>query len=181
MGSGGPNSGARVSMPNVASMGGDGRDGTPAWYRSPFYPTAPFYSTKQDIGYQTRFYSGGILNQAASVEVLTTIQFDLPVRLIAINGAAVTTNATALTAGFAPNDFWLFRLQYSNGDLLHTGTRIASTVVGSAERPGELGGAGWTIDQGASVTLSITPLLANLRIDVTLVCLEMRGRSNFQR
>lgn len=181
MGTGGPNSGAVPRQPGLADMGGRPGTGVPPFYRAPFYPTAPFYSTNPDVGYQTRFYSGGILNGAANTQQQVAIQFDLPVRLVAINGKAFTTNATAITVGYAPNDQWLFQLQYSNGDLLHTAPRIASTVVGSAERPGEIGGAGWSIDQGASVVLNITPLIANLRIDVTLVCLEMRGRSNYGR
>ena len=105
------------------------------------------------------------------------MQFDIPCRLIAINGAAFNTN-TLLPVS---NDNYLFRLEYTTGDKLHTASRLASTVVGSAERPGEIGGAGYTIDQGASVILGITPLVQNLRIDITLVCLEMRGPRNFQR
>ena len=44
---------------------------------------------------------------------------------------------------------------------------------------GEIGVTGYTINQGASVQLGITPLLANLRIDLTLHCVEMRGERNF--
>ena len=47
------------------------------------------------------------------------------------------------------------------------------------ENPGEIGAHGYNIDQGASVQLGITPLVDNLRIDITLVCLEMRGPRNF--
>jgi len=63
-----------------------------------------------------------------------------------------------------------------------TSARLASTVVGSMENPGEIGGSGYTIDQGASVVLGMTPLAnapANFRIDITLVCLEIRGNRNF--
>jgi hypothetical protein len=81
--------------------------------------------------------------------------------------------------GVSPRDCFLFRLEYTTGDRLVITSRLASTLLGTAERPGELGGTGYTIDQGASVTLGITPLLPDLRIDITLVCLEMRGPRNF--
>ena len=174
-----PNEGAMLQMPNVFELGG--RDpNQPAWYRQAYYPTAPFYSTRQDVGYQTRYYSGGILNGTPNSEQIVVVQFDLPCRLIAINGAAFSTaGGNALPVGVGPRDCFLFRLEYTTGDRLMITQRMASTVLGTAERPGELGGTGYTIDQGASVTLGITPLLANLRIDVTLVCLEMRGPRNF--
>jgi len=174
-----PDSGAMLQMPNVFELGGQ-TAGQPSWYRQAYYPTAPFYSTRQDVGYQTRYYSGGIVNGTANSESIVVVQFDLPCRLIAINGAAFSTAAgNALPVGVGPRDAFLFRLEYTTGDRLMISQRMASTVCGTAERPGELGGTGYTIDQGASVTLGITPLLANLRIDVTLVCLEMRGPRNF--
>lgn len=169
----------RAAVPNMPSAGelGGKTPGVPPWYRQGFYPTAPFYSTDPMVGYQTRFYSGGIVNATINLEQIVTVQFDIPCRLIAINGASFDTNA--LTTG-SQNDF-LFRLEYTTGDKLHTSARLGSTVVGSSERPGEIGGAGYTIDQGASVILGITPLVANRRIDITLVCLEMRGPRNFTR
>lgn len=176
---GAPDEGAMLQMPNVYELGG--RDpNKPAWYRQAYYPTAPFYSSREDVGYQTRYYSGGIVNATANSETIVVVQFDLPCRLIAINGAAFSTAAgNALPVGVGPRDCFLFRLEYTTGDRLMITQRLASTVCGTGELPGELGGTGYTIDQGASVTLGITPLLSNLRVDVTLVCLEMRGARNF--
>jgi hypothetical protein len=176
---GAPDEGAMLQMPNVYELGG--RDpNKPAWYRQAYYPTAPFYSSREDVGYQTRYYSGGIVNATANSETIVVVQFDLPCRLIAINGSAFSTAAgNALPVGVGPRDCFLFRLEYTTGDRLMITQRMASTVCGTGELPGELGGTGYTIDQGASVTLGITPLLANLRVDVTLVCLEMRGARNF--
>jgi hypothetical protein len=174
-----PDSGAMMRMPNAFELGGQ-TPGQPSWYRQAFYPTAPFYSTRQDVGYQTRFYSGGLVNGTVNSESIAVVQFDLPCRLIAINGAAFSTAAgNALPVGVSPRDCFLFRLEYTTGDRLVITSRLASTLLGTAERPGELGGTGYTIDQGASVTLGITPLLPDLRIDITLVCLEMRGPRNF--
>ena len=170
-------------MPSVQDMGG--QKPVP-WVRAPFYPTAPFYSTNANVGYQTRFYSTELISTetdyAIGTEAIRTVQFDIPCRLIAINGASFNTAAgNALPVGVGSRDTFLFRAEYTQGDRLHVAARLASTVLGSAEQPGEIGGAGWTINSGASFVLGITPLLAALRINVTLVCLEMRGPSNYTR
>jgi hypothetical protein len=171
-----------------------GGQGAVPWVRFPFFPTAPFYSTNPNVGYQVRYYSGGITSGDTDVtvgsETIRTIQFDIPCRLIAIEGAFAYTalpNATNyLNLGGDPLDMFLFRAEYTTGDRLHTQARLASTVVGSAKAPSEIGGTGYTIDQGGSLTLGITPLgnvteanNAAWRIDLTLHCLEMRGSSNF--
>jgi hypothetical protein len=79
---------------------------------------------------------------------------------------------------------YLFRSEYTTGDRLQVSSRLASTVLGTAKSPGEIGGHGYNIDQGATLILGITPLivaaaLSTVRIDITLVCLEMRGPRNF--
>ncbi|MDP3772640.1 MAG: hypothetical protein Q8Q85_00050 [Gemmatimonadales bacterium] len=171
---------AVVQMPRAHEMGGQGQI---PWVRYPFYPTAPFYSTDPNVGYQTRFYSGGIIGTDAdyvvNTEAIRTVQFDIPCRLIGFTGAVMDTAGAGFPVGHDRRDFVLFRLEYTNGDRLHTAARLGSEVLGSMERPGEIGGTGWTIDQGASVVLGITPLRTNLRCDITLICLEMRGARNF--
>lgn len=74
---------------------------------------------------------------------------------------------------------YLFRAEYTTGDKLHTFPRLASTVVGNQKNPGEIGGHGYNIDQGASLQIGITPLIDDVRIDITLICLEMRAPRNF--
>lgn len=174
---------AMIQMPSPAQMGGAG---PVKFVRFPFYPTAPWYSTNPAVGYQVRFYSTGVLptdtDYAVNTEMLRNIQFDIPCRLIALNGAAVLTNNLAGANSLSEINMglqYLFRLEYTTGDRLHTTARLASTVVGTMTNPGEIGGHGYNIGQGASVTIGITPLQANLRIDVTLVCLEIRAPRNF--
>lgn len=178
---------ALISMPSAGQLGGAG---AVPFVRYPFFPTAPFYSTNPNVGYQTRFYSVGLLytdpDYVVGSESLRVAQFDIPCRLIAFNGSAVTYFGSpaviaSLPIGVKPNDTYLFRAEYTTGDKLHISARLGSTVVGSDENPGEIGGTGYTIDQGASLSIGITPLMANLRIDITLVCLEMRGPRNFSR
>jgi len=178
---------ALIQMPSAGQLGGAGQV---PFVRYPFFPTAPFYSTNPNVGYQTRYYSVGVLYTDADYtvgsEMLRVAQFDIPCRLVAFNGSAVSyfgspAVISALPLGVKPNDTYLFRAEYTTGDKLHISARLGSTVVGSDENPGEIGGTGYTIDQGASLSIAITPLMANLRIDITLVCLEMRGPRNFSR
>ncbi len=184
---------AKVAMPTAGEMGGRG---DVPWVRFPFFPTAPFYSTNPNVGYQVRYYSSGILSTDTDVtlnaETIRTVGFDIPCRLIAIEGAfaytAAPNAAAAINLGINPLDTFLFRAEYTTGDRLHTTARLGSTVLGSAESPSEIGGTGYTIDQGGSLILGITPLNSIIdvgppetawRIDITLQCLEMRGSSNF--
>ncbi len=173
---------AVIAMPSSAQLGGE--EPLP-FVRFPFYPTAPWYSTNPNVGYQVRYYSAGILSSDADYQIgsesVRPVQFDLPCRVIAINGAAVSLD-DPLAGGVSElnmNLTYLFRAEYTTGDKLHTFPRLASTVLGTQQNPGELGGHGYNIDQGASLQLGITPLVDDLRIDITLVCLEMRAPRNF--
>jgi len=177
---------SKLSMPSIQDLGG--KQGVP-WIRFPYYPTAPFYSTDPRVGTQTRFYGATLLFTDAdftvNTEAIRTVQFDIPCRLIAINASSIVFDAANAVTGYVnginPLDQFLFRAEYTTGDRLHTGARLGSTVVGSFENPGEIGGVGYTIDQGASFILGITPLVARTRIDITLCCLEIRGATNFVR
>lgn len=174
------NSRALISQPDFPDLAGSVTDAQGnKWYRTPFYPTAPFVPFNPNVGTIVRHYSGGIVNQTAGTEVVVNVLFDIPCRLIAINGGAFTTDNSALPVGRNSLDTFLFRLAYTTGERLDISERLGSTVVGTAQRPGELGHAGWSMNAGSSVQLGITPLIANLRVDIVLVCLEMRGASNF--
>lgn len=173
---------AVAAMPTSAQLGGE--QPIP-FVRVPFFPTAPWYSTNPNVGYQVRYYSTGILSSDADFTVgsesLRSVQFDIPCRLIAVNGAAVSLAAPddGRITELNMNLMYLFRCEYTTGDKLHTFQRLASTVVGTARNPGEIGGHGYNIDQGATLQVGITPLVLNIRIDITFVCLEMRGPRNF--
>jgi len=179
------NTQARLDMPTMGELGGRGEV---PWVRFPFYPTSPFTSTNPNVGTQTRFYGATLLNTdpdyTVGAESIRIVQFDIPCRLIAINASATDPTTPTTSASPAQNmlNSFLFRIEYTTGDRLMTAARLASTVVGTMENPGEIGGSGYTIDQGASLVLGITPLAnapANFRIDISLVCLEVRGQSNF--
>ena len=178
---------AVISLPSSSQMGGEG----PApFVRFPFYPTAPWYSTNPNVGYQVRFYSTGVqstdTDYVVGSEITRSVQFDLPCRVIAINGALVDTSDFTRFTQQNMNLGYLFRVEYTTGDKLHVNPRLASTVVGTMDNPGELGGHGYNVDQGATLQCSFTPLVnpanpqaGRIRIDITFVCLEMRGPRNF--
>ena len=178
-----------IQLPNMAELGGTPAPQRPSFVRMPFFPTAPYYSTRENVGYQTRFYGASLVpadaDYTVNTEAIRIVQFDMPCVMVAINGSAFNTSTAGGTAGnvlplgVTPLDSFLFRVEYSTGDKLMTAARMASTCIGNQQNPGEIGGYGYTINPGASVVLGITPLLAGLRIDITLVCLEARGPSNY--
>ena len=180
---------ARVAMPSAQDLAGQNPH-VPPFVRAPFYPTAPFYSTKPNVGYQVRYYSTSLnsntdTDYVVNTEAIRRIQFDIPCRLIAVNGSSIKRNAVntinALAAGTDARDYFLLRLEYTNGDQLTTRATLGSTVCGTCDNPGEIGGTGWTINPGASFVVGITPLDPNMTIDIVFVCLEMRGPSNYTR
>jgi hypothetical protein len=174
---------AVIQMPTMGQLGGDGTAQTPPFVRMPFFPTAPYYSTRPNVGYQGRFYGATVLSTDADYTVgnesIRIVQFDIPCTMIAINASAIDTVVPANLSGINPLNTFLFRMEYSTGDQLMTAARLASTCLGTMENPGEIGGTGYVINPGASLVLGVTPLLANLRIDITLHCLEARGPSNY--
>lgn len=174
----------RQALPTMPSAGQLGGAQPLPFVRFPFFPTAPWYSTNPNVGYQVRYYSTGIISTdtdyASGSESTRTVSFDMPVRVIAVNGAAIITAAPTTLTEQNMNLQYLFRVQGPGGDLLHVSARLASTVVGTMTNPGELGGHGYNVDQGSSLVVGITPLAGGMRIDITFVCLEMRAPQNFQ-
>jgi hypothetical protein len=161
------------------SPGGQGGSGV---YARQFYPTAPPMYTGS--GKMVRDYSTGLLSTDADytvgTEAIRNVLFSNPATIVAINGSAFNSAAgNAFPIGVGPRGCWLFRMQYSNGELLAVNARIASDVVGTAERPGQVGLHGWQINAGQAITIGITPLLASLRIDITLIVLEQMGSSSY--
>ena len=178
---------ALLQMPAIGQMGGSG---PVPFVRYPFYPTAPYYSTNEFVGTQTRFYSTGVVyteaGYAVGAEMARTVQFDIPCRIIGFTGSSLfyfgnPAVVSSLPLGVSSRDTFRFRVEYTTGDKLHISARLGSTVVGSMENPGEIGGVGYTVDQGASLGVYITPMLSNLLIDITVIALEMRGPRNFSR
>jgi hypothetical protein len=173
-----PGASAIMRPPDLADLVREG------WYRRPFYPTAPIYA--KNAARVTRFYSTGVAPgdadyPAAGSTATRTIRFDTPCVLVALNGGAFPTQAgNAYPVGVGPRDCFLIDIGYGqNTEKMTIAPRLANTVVGSGERPGEVGGDGWVVNPGNVLTVAFTPLIDDLRMDITVVCLEQRGLSSF--
>lgn len=158
----------------------------PPFVRVPFFPTAPWYSTNPNIGYQTRLYGLSVSSSESDYvvgsEMTRSMQFDLPCRIVAIQGAAASEADDPIASGVTEqnmNLLWKISIISNIGDKYVTLPRIAAQVVGTARNPGEIGGHGHNVDQGSTLQIGITPLADELAIDVTFVCLEMRAPTNF--
>jgi hypothetical protein len=182
-----PGGGAMISPTNIADLRAQASQTPPpdpdsGIYQRPFWPTSPrFY---RGAGKFTRDYSTGVLptdqDYAVGVEMLRTIRFDIPCSAVCYNGGAFPTQpGNAFPVGIGPRDCWMFRAEYATGERWQITQRLANNVVGTGGRPGEIGGDGNDIDQGGALIIGITPLLPNLKIDLTVKCLEQRGKRNF--
>lgn len=189
----GPSASGAAIMPQMADLRADARelsqrDGSfvnpekDGIYQSPAFPTSLVKYV--GAGKQTRRYSTGVLptdgDYAVGSEAIRIIRFEMPSTIFAENGAAFNLGlGNALPVGVSPLDCFLYRSQTSNQQLLDVDPRIASTVLGSGRLPGEIGDHGWQMDAGQALVIGLTPLLPNLRIDISIYVLEQRGKRNF--
>ena len=172
-----PPAGSTASL-NPPSNAQRAQQGIP-WYREQvLYPT-PWFPKGQNIGLQLRIRPLSVVNQAANVDVLQTIQFDIPTSVYAISAAAIDTTGAALPAGLDPLDTFSIQFQHTNGDLYMTLPALGSTVTSGGGEVTLLGGPAWAQDRGTSILVTVQPLRANLRIDIVLWGIEARGPANY--
>ena len=149
----------------------------------------PWMPVSNDIAWGLNDRTTRFTAPTANVESQNTMGFDLPSVVYAIT--ATVRQTTFVPAGNTFN-FWesqgfaspldTFQIQFalSQGRTWQTTNAPASTICGSAERPRFLGRTGWRFGQGAVLVVKITPLLANLTIDVVLWAVEEVGGSNIR-
>jgi hypothetical protein len=170
---------AQASL-NPPTYEGFARD-VPQWYREPVYEPRIFFPNSEHIAKQARIRSVSISNQPANTEVSQFINIDVPAVNYAISAAAIDTAGAALPAGLDPLDTFLVRFAHNSGDRLTPISQLGSCVCGSGAFPFLIGGAGWIFDRGGSLEVGITPLRANLRIDVTCWFIEILGPLNYSK
>jgi hypothetical protein len=149
------------------------------WYRQQVSEPLVFIPADDRIATQPRMRSVTITNEAAGTEVLRFVQVDIPSTVYALSGAAATTDGSALPVGRVGRETFRVRFQHNVGDRLTPVTQLGDSIVGSAQFPAKIGGAGWVFDRGGTVEIGITPLIANLTVDITLWIIEIRGPSNY--
>lgn len=161
-------------------MGGRGQQ-LPPFMRTNIYPPQILLSTNSQVAAQTRMYTTGIINQAAGVQAVASIQFDIPAIIYACTAAVQDTAAPALATNSNGLDIFTVGLEHSNGDRITTNAALGSCIFGTGSEPSLIGGNGIVFDRGSTLVINVTPLIANLRIDFNFFAIEQRGPRNLTR
>lgn len=154
----------------------------------PAYPPFVRIANSRDIVYFPRFrtmtYHGN--GTAANTTVTNQFVFSLPTIIIARTAAAIDASGANLPIGRSSLD--TFRAQMfragSQQDLIDAGgggnqnpstTVLGSSIFGTAAQPALIPGNGLFVDTAGFLNLTVTNLIANIEVHVTLWCLEEYG------
>jgi hypothetical protein len=125
------------------------------------------------LGLNDRLFS--LVNGTINVQQPVQLGFDLNTAVYAITGAAYSTAGAAFPpTGFA-NALDAFTVQFklAQGRQYQTNPILGSAIIGDAKFPRFLGMPAWRLPGGTVLQALITPLVANIRIDITIWCIEM--------
>jgi hypothetical protein len=178
--------GAILSIPTLSDMNAANPNKVKN-VRAPFYPTAPYYSTDQNVGHRVRYYSKSLSpsDTGYAVNSSTPVKqaFDIPGYLVALNASAFNEAAgNAFPVGVNPLDTFKINIEWSGSrQKLVTEDALGSTVFGRLGLVGELGGTGWAVDAGGTIVFNITPLIANTFINVVMVISEVIPPTNYSQ
>jgi hypothetical protein len=173
-----PPTGARASL-NPPTLGSQGADAGGRWYRRQVYYPEPPFPMSDTTAIQPRDRPVSLVNGVANTAIPSIVQFDIPTCVYAFAASCVDTVTPGNLTGLDPRDLFTVQFEVTQGDRFSTATALASTLCGTAARPRLIGGVGWLFDRGGSALITITPLLADLRIDVNLISVEIRGPANY--
>ncbi len=148
------------------------------WVREQVYYPTPYFPQHPNIGRQVRDYIRNFALPVAGTAGVQTVQIDIPGVIYALTGSARRTDSGAFPVGWDRRDAFDVQFVYNNGEQLITLAGQGSTIVGSAERPRLLGGPAWTFDRGAQITVTVTPVIANLQVTINCWVMEIRGPTN---
>lgn len=167
-----PRAGAMANPPNLAEILSWGAHVGPS-----FFPTRPLWSDAQGVAHMPRDYGVELNGGTVGTQVALPLLFSTPCILVAIN-AGVFFSAD-LSVGMKPLDTFLIQTQYVNGENIQTTPVLGSTVCGTADLPGEIGGNGRFFSAGSGASILITPLVASLRINVVFRVMELIAPTNY--
>jgi hypothetical protein len=171
-----------LNPPSRADMAGPRGAALPPFMRTPIWPPQVLLSTNSQVAHAHRDYVTEILNATVNVETVTSIKFDIPVLVYAMQ--ASVQNTAALGTGLSGNgelNSFLCSIEHGNGDRLTTQATLGGNLFGTGERPRLVGGNGYVFDRGSTMIFNITPLAANMRISIDVWCIEERGPRNITR
>lgn len=145
---------------------------------TPIKDPKPWLAVDQNIGYMLNDRISTISGVAANTQTIVRQGFDVPSAVFALTGTAIDTTGAALPVGLDPLDTFTVQFVLTNGQRWQTVAGLGSTILGTAQRPRYLGGPCWILNNGAVMQVIITPLRANLRIDVNMMVVEQPGPTN---
>jgi len=130
--------------------------------------------------WKTRSIVVGANGVAANTYQAQNFQFFQPGLIYSINASAYLADGGDLPIGRNALDTFKVRFYFSAGsttvlnvtNLGGTTPILASTVLGTGQLPGFIGGLGLKVDQGWQLSVDIQTLLDNLEVTITLVFLE---------
>jgi len=171
-----PPAGAQATLnpPNLASHARN----APSWYQKQVYWPELWFPAGNSIGLQLRRRPISV-TVAANTATPTLVQFDTPTTIYALTAGVQETTGGAFPVGQDPLNLFTIEFIRTQGDRLDTAPALGGALLGTAARPALLGGPGWMFDRGGALQATITPLVNNLRIDVVLMGIEVRGPANF--
>lgn len=137
----------------------------------PWLPVSPMISWGLNDRVVTR------TDGTAATEYIDNMGFDLPCVAYAISAAVRSTSGAISTTVTSSDALNLFRIQFelTNGRKWQTANVMGGAICGSAAQPRFLGRPGWRFEPGANMLVKITPLVANIQVDVVLWCIETPG------
>mgnify|MGYP003655989241 FL=1 len=148
------------------------------WYREPVLEPRIFFPNDLYTAKQIRWRNVVVENEAIGTEIVRLINIDIPSTVYAFTGGARdTTNVLQLNDG-GRGDF-LVRYAHNSGDRLTPTAGLGTLFCGDARFPALVGAAGWVFNRGGSIEVGITPLRANLRIEVAAWVVEIRSHQNY--
>ncbi len=111
----------------------------------------------------------------AGQTAIPTIAFDLDSAIYALTAAVYDTSLAAFPPnGFSnPLDTFTVQFKLAQGRQYQDNPALGSTVLGDAKYPRYLGMPAWRFPGGTVMQVLVTPLVANLRIDLALWAIEL--------
>ncbi len=139
----------------------------------------PWLPIASDIAWGLNDRVQTFTNLAANAESIQRLNFDIPSAVFALTAAVRRTDGNAINGDFG-NVLDTFRVQFtlSQGRQWQTNNAMGSAIVGTAQRPRWLGRPCWRFNNGAVLQVRLTPLIANLQVDIVVWALETTGASN---
>lgn len=145
-------------------------DGRPV--RAPVWPPMLRQSSNPDVFAIFRCFSKVLAaadtDNVTNQEATRVVRFTVPVICYALTASCRLSNSSGFPVGYDPLDTFDVKLQSGDENITVEST-AASCLLGSAKRPGFMGGAGWVFNVGVPATWLITPTLGGLAVGVKQV------------